>query len=279
MLYFDPRLSRDGDLSCNSCHNLDDYGVDHQRFSTGQGKQLGGRNAPTVYNAAGFFVQFWDGRAPNVEGQAKEPIVNPAEMAMPDGAHVVATFKAIAGYVQAFHEAFPAESDPLTFDNVGRAIGAFERGLVTPGRWDDFLRGDGSALTRAEKEGLKTFLNAGCMVCHTGPFLGGSMFERVGVVEPWPNQRDRGRQQVTKEPVDAMMFKVPTLRNIEHTAPYFHDGSAATLEDAVRKMGRHQLGLEMSDAEVSSIVTWLKALTGELPRAYIARPVLPPGRP
>ena len=118
----------------------------------------------------------------------------------------------------------------MTFENVGRAIGAFERGLVTPGRWDDFLRGNASALTAAEKDGLKTFLNVGCMVCHTGALLGGSMFERVGVVEPWPNQADRGRQQVTNVPGDAMMFKVPTLRNVEHTAPYFHDGLAATLE-------------------------------------------------
>ena len=277
-LFYDPRLSKGGDLSCNSCHNLGDYGVDHQRFSLGDHGQHGARNAPTVYNAAGFFVQFWDGRAPNVEEQAKGPIVNPVEMAMPDGAHVVATLKGIPGYVGAFHDAFPSESDAVTFDNVGRALGAFERGLVTPGRWDDFLRGNGSALSAAEKEGLKTFLNAGCMVCHTGPFLGGSMFERVGVVEPWPNQDDHGREQVTHVPGDAMMFKVPTLRNVEHTAPYFHDGSATTLEDAVRMMGRHQLGLELSDAEVGSIVTWLKSLTGELPRAYAAKPTLPPSK-
>ena len=130
-------------------------------------------------------------------------------------------------------------------------------------------------MTAAEKDGLKTFLNLGCMVCHTGAFLGGSMFERVGVVEPWPNQKDRGRQQITHVAGDAMMFKVPTLRNIEHTAPYFHDGSASTLEEAVRMMGRHQLGLEMSDAEVRSIVSWLKALTGEPPRDYIKKPALP----
>jgi cytochrome c peroxidase len=274
-LYFDPRLSKDGDLSCNSCHALDDYGVDHQRFSTGQAKQHGKRNAPTVYNAAGHFAQFWDGRAPNVEAQALGPILNPVEMAMPDGAHVVAALKAVPTYADAFRAAFPGEADPVTFENVGRAIGAFERGLVTPGRWDDFLRGNSSALTAAEKDGLKTFLNVGCMVCHTGAFVGGSMFERVGVVEPWPNQSDRGRQQITNVPADAMMFKVPTLRNVEHTAPYFHDGSAATLEEAVRMMGRHQLGLEMSDTEVGSIVTWLKSLTGQPAPDYVKRPVLP----
>lgn len=275
MLFFDTRLSKDGDLSCDSCHSLADYGVDHQRFSLGHARQRGGRNAPTVYNAGGHFAQFWDGRARNVEEQAQGPILNPVEMAMPDAAHVVSALKAVPGYVSAFHAAFPADSDPVTFDNVGRAIGAFERGLVTPSRWDDYLRGNSAALTTSEKEGLKTFLNVGCMVCHTGAFLGGSMFERVGVVEPWPNQTDRGRQQVTKVAGDAMMFKVPTLRNVEHTAPYFHDGSAATLEDAVRMMGRHQLGLEMSDTEVGAIVTWLKSLTGSPPADYIRKPALP----
>jgi cytochrome c peroxidase len=274
-LYYDKRLSKDGDISCNSCHDLADYGVDHQRFSLGQGGQRGGRNAPTVYNSAGFFVEFWDGRAPNVEEQAKGPVCNPVEMAMPDGAHVVTMLKAIPGYVTAFGKAFPAQSDPVTFDNVGQAIGAFERGLVTPGRWDDYLRGKTDALTREEKRGLKTFLDVGCMVCHTGAYLGGSMFERAGAVEPWPNQADRGRQQVTRAAGDGMMFKVPTLRNVAKTAPYFHDGSAATLPEAVKMMGRYQLGLDLSDEEVSSIVTWLGALTGDLPRDYVAPPVLP----
>ena len=140
MLFFDTRLSRDGDLSCSSCHALDDYGVDHQRFSLGHSKQRGARNAPTVYNAAGQFTQFWDGRARNVEEQAEGPILNAVEMAMPDGPHAVAALKGVKGYADAFRSAFPAEADPVTFDNVGRAIGAFERGLVTPGRWDDYLR-------------------------------------------------------------------------------------------------------------------------------------------
>lgn len=274
-LYYDKRLSKDADVSCNSCHDLADYGVDHQRFSLGHAGQRGSRNAPTVYNAAGFFAQFWDGRAPDVEEQAKGPVLNPVEMAMPDGAHVVAVLKAIPGYAKAFQRAFPDQSDPVTFDNVGSAIGAFERGLLTPGRWDDYLRGKTDALTADEKRGLKTFLDSGCMVCHTGVFLGGSMFERAGAVEPWPNQTDRGRQQVTKAAGDGMMFKVPTLRNVAKTAPYFHDGSAATLPEAVKMMGRYQLGLDLSDEEVGSIVTWLGALTGELPRAYAAPPVLP----
>ena len=154
---------------------------------------------------------------------------------------------------------------------MGKAIGAFERGLFTPGRWDDYLRGNESALDGLEKRGLKLFLDSGCMVCHTGRFLGGSMFERVGVVEPWPNQADRGRGEVTHSAGDEMMFKVPTLRNVEKTAPYFHDGSTQTLEAAVRMMGKHQLGIELADDEVTAISAWLRALTGPLPNAYIAR--------
>jgi len=172
--------------------------------------------------------------------------------------------------VSAFRTAFPDASEPVTLDNTGQAIGAFERGLVTPSRWDDYLRGDTNALTNAEKGGLKTFLDSGCMVCHTGRYLGGSMFERVGAVEPWPNQKDQGRSVVTGRSEDAMMFKVPTLRNIAKTAPYFHDGSAATLDEAVKRMGRHQLGIELSPAEVNSIATWLESLTGEIPVDYIA---------
>lgn len=274
-LFFETRMSKDGDLSCNSCHDLAKYGVDGEKTSIGHKKQRGRRNAPTVYNAAGSFAQFWDGRAHDIEEQAKGPILNPIEMAMIDGAEVVAKLEAIPGYAPLFAKAFPGERRPITYDNVGRAIGAFERGLVTPGRWDRFLRGEKDALTQKEKEGLKTFLDVGCMVCHTGPLLGGSMFERVGVVEPWPNQADRGRGEVTKNAAEGMMFKVPTLRNVGKSAPYFHDGSAATLPDAVKMMGRHQLGLELNAQEVDSITIWLESLTGELPTSYITKPKAP----
>jgi cytochrome c peroxidase len=179
-------------------------------------------------------------------------------------------------YVNRFKQAFPDESDPVTFDNVGKAIGAFERTLMTPSRWDDYLRGNEAALTDPELEGLKIFTNIGCMVCHTGEFVGGAMYQKVGVVEPWPNQKDQGRFEVTKQEVDRMMFKVPTLRNIAETAPYFHDGSAPTLDVAVRMMGKHQLGLNLSDREITSIVTWLGSLTGKLPSDSIKPPELPP---
>jgi cytochrome c peroxidase len=277
MLYFDKRLSKNQNVSCNSCHRLDAYGVDSESTSPGDTGDRGGRNSPTVYHAAGYFTQFWDGRAPDVEEQAKGPILNPIEMGMPSADAVVARLKAIPGYREAFGKAFPGDANPLTYDNVGRAIGAFERGLTTPARWDKYLQGEKNALTDPELEGLKVFTNVGCMVCHTGEFLGGTSYQRVGAVEAWPNQNDPGRFKVTNNAADRMMFKVPTLRNIAKTAPYFHDGSAKTLPEAVRMMGKHQLGLELSDAEVSSIVAWLGALTGELPKEYIATPKLPDG--
>jgi cytochrome c peroxidase len=279
MLYFEQRLSKNHDLSCNSCHKLDQYGVDGQPTSSGHKAQRGGRNSPTVYNAAGLFAQFWDGRAETVEQQATGPILNPVEMALPSGDHGVKVLKSMPEYVTAFRAAFPEEAEPLTFANVGRAIGAFERRLTTPSRWDDYLRGNESALSEQELEGLKIFTNVGCMVCHTGEFVGGAMYQKVGVVEPWPNQKDQGRFEVTKQEVDRMMFKVPTLRNIAKTAPYFHDGSAATLDVAVITMGKHQLGLNLSEREVSAIVSWLGALTGVLPTDYIKPPTLPASGP
>jgi cytochrome c peroxidase len=274
MLYYEKRLSKNQDISCNSCHDLNHYGVDGEATSAGFKGQRGGRNSPTVYHAAGYFAQFWDGRAASVEEQAKGPIANPIEMAS-SGESTVRVLKSIPEYTKLFAAAFPGDADPVTFDNVGRAIGAFERGLSTPSRWDKFLDGDNKALTAAEVEGLRVFTNVGCMVCHTGEFLGANSYQKVGSVEAWPNQKDQGRYAVTKSESDRMMFKVPSLRNIDKTAPYFHDGSATTLEDAVRMMGKHQLGLELSDAEVTSVVAWLKSLTGEIPRDYVAAPELP----
>jgi len=279
MLYFEPRLSKNHDLSCNSCHVLDRYGVDGQRTSPGHKGQRGQRNSPTVYNAAGHFVQFWDGRAATIEDQAMGPITNPVEMAMADGQAVERTLRSIPEYVALFKTAFPGERQPVIDDNVSKAIGAFERGLVTPSRWDAYLKGDEKALSAQELDGLKVFTNVGCMVCHTGEFLGGSMFEKVGVVEEWINQADQGRLAVTKLEADRMMFKVPSLRNIDKTAPYFHDGSAATLDEAVSMMGRHQLGLELTSEERNAIVSWFRSLTGELPKAYIQPPQLPAASP
>jgi len=275
MLYFETRLSKNHDLSCNSCHKLDAYGVDGERTSRGHRGQRGQRNSPTVYNAAGQFAQFWDGRSETVETQANGPIVNPVEMALASSAAAEQVLRSIPEYRRRFSTAFPEEAEPVTADNMGDAIGAFERGLVTPSRWDAYLKGDSRALTKQEVEGLAVFTNIGCMVCHTGELLGGSMFEKVGVVEEWTNQGDQGRFAVSKKDADRMMFKVPSLRNVEKTAPYFHDGSAATLEQAVRMMGRHQLGLELTERERTSVVAWLKSLTGALPTDYIRVPQLP----
>lgn len=275
MLFFDVRLSKSRDLSCSSCHRLDHFGVDNEPTSVGAKGARGRRNSPTVFHAAGHFTSFWDGRAGSIEEQAKAPILNPAEMAMTDAPTVVATLQKIPGYVTAFHAAFPDEAAPLSYNNVARAIGAFERKLITPSRWDKYLEGDHAALTEPELKGLKLFTDLGCMTCHTGEFVGGSMFQKVGVAVPWPNQADQGRFELTKQAADRMSFKVPSLRDVAKTAPYFHDGSAKTLEEAVTLMARHQIGEELSAEDVASIVVWLGSLTGELPTKYIERPTLP----
>lgn len=279
MLYYEPRLSVGQDISCNTCHPLDAYGAETEPVSTGHHNQKGNRNAPTVYNAAGHFVQFWDGRAANVEEQAKGPVLNPVEMAMPSDAAAIRVLASMPEYVELFRQAFPGEKDPVTFNNMALAIGAFERGLVTPSRWDRFLNGDNSALSGPEKAGFNLFVATGCQTCHNGAYVGGNSFQRLGIVAPWPNQSDLGRQQITKQAADRLVFKVPSLRNIAKTGPYFHDGSVATLEEAIRDMAVHQRGSRLSDAEVKSIVTWLNTLTGEIPLDYIKPPALPKSTP
>jgi len=276
MLYFEKRLSKAHDISCNTCHDLQTFGVDNEPVSDGHKGAKGTRNSPTVFNAAGHFVQFWDGREPTVEEQAKGPVLNPVEMAMPAEKHVVAVLNSIPEYVEAFKKAFPGDKNPVTFDNMAKAIGAFERKLVTPSRWDKFLEGDQDALTGAEKAGFNKFMEVGCQTCHNGAHLGGAMFQKLGVMNPWPDTKDEGRFQVTKQESDKMVFKVPGLRNIEKTAPYYHDGSVTTLDEAVRKMGEVQLGKQLTSEDLASITTFLKSLTGDLPAEYVKEPVLPP---
>ncbi|MEB2362996.1 MAG: cytochrome-c peroxidase [Bryobacteraceae bacterium] len=275
LLYYEPRLSKSQTISCNTCHNLDAYGVDGEPTSDGHMGQQGDRNSPTVYNAAGHFVQFWDGRAPDVEEQAKGPILNPVEMAMDSEDDVVTVLRSIPEYVEAFKRAFPDEKNPVTFDNAARAIGAFERGLVTPSRWDRFLRGDRQALTSEEQAGFKTFISVGCQACHMGAFVGGSIYQKLGVYDPWPDSKDPGRYKVTQNEGDWMIFKVASLRNVEKTAPYFHNGKVQTLEEAVSLMADHQLGRKLKESEVKAILAWLKTLTGEIPAEYIKPPALP----
>lgn len=275
MLYFEPRLSKSGTISCNSCHDLAKYGVDGQRVSTGHMGQKGNRNSPTVFNAAGHFAQFWDGRADDVEAQAKGPVMNPVEMAMPDEATVATVLESMPEYVALFRKAFPGQQKPVNCDNMARAIGAFERGLTTPARWDAYLGGDQSALTGEEKLGLKTFLEAGCQSCHRGALVGGTLYQRLGAFLPYPDASDPGRYSVTKNEADRSVFKVPSLRNIEKTAPYFHHGRVTSLDQAVREMGEYQLGKTLSPEQTARIVTFLRTLTGKVDPDYVKPPVLP----
>jgi cytochrome c peroxidase len=271
-LYYDTRLSLDESMSCNTCHNLATYGVDGNPTSQGVSGELGGRNSPTVYHAAGHVAQFWDGRAADVEEQAKGPILNPVEMAMPSEREVMTRLRGIPEYVRAFEAAFPGDPNAMTYDNLGKAIGAFERGLVTPSRWDAYLAGNVDSLTPEERDGLAASLDAGCQACHAGAYVGGNMFQKLGTVEPWPSEADPGRYAVTGEDADRMMFKVPSLRNVAETGPYFHDGSVSTLWEAVRLMDTHQLGRVLTDDQIRRILMYLEALTGEIPADYIAQP-------
>ncbi len=276
LLYYENRISKSHKFSCNSCHKLDQFGVDNEPTSEGHRGQRGDRNSPTVYNAALHFAQFWDGRAADVEEQAKGPILNPVEMAMPDEKTVIATLKSMPQYVELFRKAFPQDKDPVNYENMARAIGAFERKLMTPSRWDRFLQGDKAALSDAEKAGFLKFVETGCATCHMGACVGGTMYQKLGVVKPYPGLKDEGRAKVTKREEDRFFFKVPGLRNIEKTWPYLHDGSVKTLDEAVKLMAEYELGKNLSAAEVSSIVTWLKTLTGEIPADYVKPPALPP---
>jgi cytochrome c peroxidase/serine/threonine protein kinase len=278
LLFHDARLSANQDLSCSSCHPLDAYGMDGKKVSPGHAHRMGTRNAPSVYNAAAEFALLWDGRAASVEAQAEMPFVRSNEMAMTEP-RVEATLRAIPEYSKAFARAFPGDKAPLSFANAARAIGAFERKLLTPGRWDKFLEGDTSALTEDEKTGFNDFVETGCVSCHFGPLVGGTMFQKVGLLKAWPNTMDRGRFEVTQKDVDYMVFRVPSLRNVAATAPYFHDGSVSSLDEAIRLMARHQLGKELPPAKAASIRTWLAVLTGEMPADYAAKPDLPPSGP
>jgi cytochrome c peroxidase len=271
MLYLEPRLSKTGLVSCNSCHPLDRYGAVNDARALGVTGKRGARNVPSTYNAAAQFSQFWDGRSPTVEAQALSPLLDPLEMGMTEKS-AIDVLGSIRGYDDPFRLAFPGDERPVTLRNIGKALGAFERTLSTPSRWDLYLEGDRAALTDHEKEGLRVFTSVGCMVCHTGELLGGSMYEKLGAAAKWPLNGDRGRADFTHDPADDMVFKVPSLRNVSRTGPYFHDGSVKTLVEAVRMMGTYQLGVELSPAEVSSLVAWLGSLTGKLPEpAMVSR--------
>ncbi len=278
-LYFENRISKGEKLSCNSCHKLDAFGQDNLPFSPGHEGKLGGRSSPSTYNAALHIAQFWDGREPTVEAQAKGPVLNPVEMGMPSADFVVKVLKSMPGYVEGFKAAFPGEADPITYDNFGKAVGAFERKLLTPGKWDEFLKGNKEALTAEEKKGFATFAKTGCVTCHNGAGVGGHMYQKLGLVKDWPGLKDNGRSDVTKNEGEKFFFKVPSLRNITETGPYLHDGSVKSIEEMVKMMAEYQLGKQLTDEEVSSIVTFLKALKGTPDAEYIKAPKLPESTP
>jgi len=265
-LYLDTRLSKNNKMSCNSCHKLDTFGVDNEPTSPGHEGKRGGRNSPSSFNAALHVAQFWDGRAKDVEAQALGPILNPVEMGMASEKQVVERLKADPKTVEAFKKAFPGEADPVTYANVGNAIGAFERTLITPSRFDAYLKGDENALSVEEKAGGKLFVETGCTACHMGATMGGQMYQKLGLVKEY-DTKDLGRFEVTKNEADKKFFKVPSLRNVAKTGPYFHDGSIKTLEQAVSIMAEYQLGKQLSNEQVASIVTFLGSLTGTPPVA------------
>ncbi|MBE2271014.1 MAG: cytochrome-c peroxidase [Anaerolinea sp.] len=267
MLYFEPRLSASGVISCHTCHNLSLGGTDRLPSSLGHNFETGGRNAPTVLNAAFFNLQFWDGRATGLEEQAQGPIQAGVEMAMPADL-AVERIAGIEGYLPYFQAAFPGEENPITFINIARAIATFERTLITPNDGlDRYLRGETDALSADAQRGMEIVVQLGCVACHQGPMLS------LGVLMPFRHGEDLGLANVTGQEADQFMFRVATWRNVSLTAPYFHDGSAATLEDAVRTMGVVQLQRDLTEEEVFYIVAFLESLEGEMPVVNI--PALP----
>jgi len=278
LLFFDPRISLDGTVSCARCHQPALYGTDGLAFPRGVQDRINPRNGPTVLNAALQFAQHWRGDRTSVEDQATRALVGPVSFGLPNDDTAVARLTAL-GYASAFAAAFPGDPTPVTAANWGKAIGAYERTLATPAPFDAYLRGDARALSQRARSGLATFLEIGCAGCHDGAGIGGGKYQKFGLVKPyWEETRsavvDSGRYAVTKNPDDIFVFKVPSLRNVAMTPPYFHDGSVATLPAAVRTMARVQLGRELSAQEIGDIVAFLESLTGALPEAFARAPTL-----
>lgn len=287
-LFFDPRLSEDGTVSCARCHAPALYGTDALRLPIGDQHRVNPRNAPTVLNAALNFVQHWRGDRVDVEDQARRALTGPPSFGLHDEAQAAARLHAIPGYAAPFHAAFPGEKDPINAANFGIAVGAYERTLLTPSPFDAFLKGDAGALSPQARAGLAKFMDDGCAACHNGVGIGGGLYQKFGLVEDYwkatgSTAIDKGRFDVTHAAADMYVFKVPSLRNVAMTPPYFHDGSVATLPQAIRVMARVQLGRSLSDLDVADIQAFLGSLTGPLPKAFAEAPVLPaspmPGAP
>jgi cytochrome c peroxidase len=280
LLFFETRVSLDGTVSCSRCHQSFLYGTDALAKPIGVEHRVNPRNAPTVLNAALQIAAHWRGDRKDVEDQATKALVGPPSFGNPNFESAMAKLKAIAAYGPLFATAFPGQSDPITPENWGKAIGAYERTLVTPSPFDRYLAGEEAALSPAAQAGLGEFIQVGCPACHNGAGIGGGMYQKFGVVEEYwkatgSTQIDKGRFDVTQDPADTYVFKVPGLRNVAMTPPYFHDGSVATLPDAVRIMARVQLGKTLGEEQVGRIVSFLQSLTGTLPANFAEAPVLP----
>jgi len=269
ILYYDNRLSKDETQSCNTCHNIAAYGVDNLATSPGDNGIPGTRNSPTVFNAALKGAQFWDGRNKDVEEQAGGPILNPAEMAIPNEQFLIDRLKKVEMYQNLFAETYSGEKDPFTYKNIRHAIAAFERTLLTPSKFDKYLVNNVDALNEQEKKGLKTFIDQGCIACHTGSLLGGTMLQKFALFgDYWEltgsSNIDYGKFEETKIESDKFMFYVPMLRNIEKTAPYFHDGSVTDLRMAIKIMGKTELNKDLTAEQVENIFVFMKTLTANV---------------
>ncbi len=283
-LFFDTRFSIDGNLGCATCHQPALYGTDGRPRSIGVRSRPHPRHAPTVLNAALQFIIHWRGDRTNVEDQVTQSLLAPLTSGQPDEKALLGRVNGIAGYPPMFKAAFPTDPDPVSRKNMALAIGAFERTLVTPSRFDDYLKGKVDALSASERAGLSKFINVGCITCHNGVGVGGGMYQKFGVMEDYwkvthSDPIDKGRADVTNNGDDLYLFKVPTLRNVAMTPPYFHDGSVATLPEAVKVMAQVQLGAKLSEKDVEDIVSYLGSLTGPLPPDFATAPALPPGAP
>nr|WP_096022498.1 cytochrome-c peroxidase [Campylobacter lanienae] len=260
-LYMDTTLSADGKVSCNTCHDTKTFGVDNQVFSTGiNGVMDTPFNSPTTFNAAFNFVQFWNGRAKDLADQARSPFTNPQEMGLNDEAEVIKIIEQNPDYKAKFNKIY----GEINMDNITDAIAEFEKTLITPNApFDRYQKGDENAISEAAKRGWNAFKTNGCVACHQGQNIGGTMYQKIGIFEPYPNQENLGRYEITKVESDKMVFKVPSLRNVAKTAPYYHDGSIPTLDACVQFMAYYQLGKFLDQQTVEDIVAFLESLTGE----------------
>jgi cytochrome c peroxidase len=281
ILFYETRISVDGTVSCARCHPFGFYAADGLKKAIGHDCQANPRNVPTVLNAAGQISAHWIGNRVDVEDQAKQSVTGPPSFGMPSYEAVEKKLKETKGYVPLFEKAFPGEKNPINIDNFSKAVGAFERTLVTPSPFDAFIKGDQTMLTDPQKRGLKTFTETGCIMCHSGAYVGGQMYQKFGVFEPyWQYTKskdvDEGRYVFTKNERDQYVFKVPMLRNVEMTFPYFHDGSVDHLHDAVWIMSKIQLAKTLADQQIEDIILFLKSLTGQIPDDALKVPLLPP---